>query len=49
MVSIHIVGHSYVVLLSQLLAQRRTHNGSANARRGTEVRFARLPPRGVEG
>ncbi len=37
------------MLLSQLLAQRCTHDGSADAGRSTEVRLARLPPRGMEG
>jgi len=47
--SIDAVGYSYVVLFSQLLAQRCAHNSSSNAGWGAEVRFARLPPRGVEG
>jgi len=39
----------YVVLLSQLLAQRSAHDVSPDARRRAIVRLARLPSRGMEG
>jgi len=38
-----------VVLLTELLAERGAHDVAADARRSTEVRLARLAPRGVEG
>lgn len=33
---------TYVVLLSQLLAERRAHDNAADARGGAEVRLSRL-------
>lgn len=40
---------TYVVLLTELLAQGSAHDVAADARRRTEVCLARLAPRGVEG
>lgn len=40
---------SYVVLLTELLAERGAHDGAAHAGRSTEVRLARLSPGGGEG
>ena len=40
---------AYIVLVSEFFAERCAHDGSSNAGRGFEVRFARLPPRGMEG
>jgi len=39
---------SYVVLLTEFLAERCAHDGAAHARRSREVRLARLSPGGVE-
>lgn len=38
---------AHVVLLTQLLAKGRAHDGAADAGWGAEVRLARLPARGV--
>lgn len=38
-----------IVLLTELLAERRTHDGTSDAGRGIVVSLARLSPRGVEG
>jgi hypothetical protein len=41
--------HTYTIFLTELLAQRRTHDGTSDARRGIVMSLARLSPRGVEG
>lgn len=41
--------NTYVVLLTQLLAERGAHDVAADARGGLEVRLAGLAPRRVEG
>lgn len=38
--------YSYIVLLTEFLAQRSAHDNSSLAGWSTEVRLARLPPRG---
>lgn len=38
-----------IVLLTELLAQRRAHDSTPNAGRGIKMSLARLSPRGVEG
>lgn len=40
---------AYVVLLTELLAERGAHDSAANTGWGAEVRLARLPAGGVEG
>ena len=40
---------TYVVLLTELLAEGGAHDVSPNARGGLEVSLAGLAPRGVEG
>lgn len=40
---------TYVVLLSELLAERGAHEHAANTRWGIEVGLARLAARRVEG
>jgi len=40
---------AYVVLLTELLAERGTHDSATDAGRGIEVRLARLAPRRVQG
>lgn len=39
----------YVVLLTELLAERGAEDVATDARGSTKVRLARLAPRGVEG
>jgi hypothetical protein len=41
--------YTYVVLLTELLAERGAHDSAANTGWGAEVRLARLPAGGVEG
>lgn len=41
-------GIAYVVLVSELFAERCAHDSSADAGGGGEVRFSRLPPRGID-
>jgi len=40
---------SDIVLLTELFAQRRTHDSTSNAGRGIVMSLARLSPRGVQG
>jgi hypothetical protein len=41
--------YTNIVLLAELLAQGRAHDGTSDAGRGIVMSLARLSPRGVEG